>query len=112
MRAYVCGAPAAAIAMCRAVLEMVLKDHYVTDPKDRTWINKSGKQREKGLLELILIAEKRYQSIQPLNLARLKNAGDGILHHYNRREPLSVTDERAIVEYMKTLKTLVEKVGR
>lgn len=36
VRAYVCGAPAAAIAMCRSVLEMVVKDHYLTDSKDRS----------------------------------------------------------------------------
>ena len=110
IRAYVCGAPAAAIAMCRSVLEMVVKDHYITDSKDRIWTDKSGNEREKGLGDLIVLAEKRYQSLRPLKLVGLKNAGDEILHRYSRREPLSASDEAAIIDYMRTLKTLIQKV--
>ena len=112
VRAYVCGAPAAAIAMCRAVLEMVIRDHYLPDEQDRTYENIRGNKREKGLGDLILLAEKRYPSLRPLRLAGLKNTGDEILHRYNRREPLGAADEKAIIEYMRTLKTLVQKVER
>ncbi len=108
--AYVCGAPAAAIVMCRAVLEMVVKDHYITDPKDRAWTDKSGKQREKGLGELIVLAEKRFKFLPPLKLAIIKEAGDEILHRYQRRQPLSDSDEKTIIEYMQALKTLIQKV--
>ena len=108
VRAYVGGAPAAAITLCRAILEMVLKHHYLTDPKDRTWVDKSGKVRDKGLGELIVIAEKRY-GLRRLNLERLKNAGDAILHPDGS---LSPSDEKAIIEYMLTLKTLIQKLTR
>lgn len=97
--------------MCRAVLEMVLNAHYVTDPKDRTWTDKSGRQREKGLGELIALAEKRFESLRPLKLARIKDAGDEILHRYQRRRPLGARDEKAIIDYMRTLKTLIQNVG-
>jgi len=110
VRAYVCGAPTAAVAVCRAVLEMVVKDHYASDPKDRTWTHKSGRQREMGLGALIVLAEKRFEFLRPLKLAALKDAGDEILHRYRRREPLSESDEKAIIEYMRTLKTLIQQV--
>ena len=41
IRAYVAGAPAASIAMCRACLEMVLREHYVgLTEDDRTPLSK------------------------------------------------------------------------
>ena len=108
VRAYICGAPAAAIALCRAILEMVLKDHYITDPKDRTRVDKSGKVRDKGLGDLILTAEKRY-GLRRLDLDRLKLAGDAILHPDGSVSP---ADKKTIIEYMLTLKTLIQKVAR
>jgi len=110
IRAYVCGASLAAIAMCRAVLERVVKEHYITDPTERTWTDKSGKQREKGLSELIVLAEKRFEYLGTLKLDEIKNAADGILHRYHGRQPLSVSDENAIIDYMQKLKTLIQKV--
>src|SRR5271166_497230 len=110
VRAYVCNAPAAAIAMCRAVLEMVIKEHYVSDPLDRTKTDKSGKKREKGLGELVVLAENRFECVRALKLSALKDAGDEILHRYHRRERLSASDEKAIIDYMHTLKTLIQRV--
>ncbi len=51
VRSYVCGAPASAIAMCRAVLEMVLKIHYL--PEDHFKRDKNGdlKRNARGELE-------------------------------------------------------------
>jgi hypothetical protein len=110
IRAYVCGASLAAIAMCRSVLEAVVKEHYITDSTERTWTDKSGKQRERGLGELVVLAEKRFEYLRALKLAALKDAGDEILHRYRRRQPLSESDEKAILNYMRTLKTLIQKV--
>ena len=75
MRAYVCGAPAAAIAMCRA-------------------------------------AEKRFEFLRTLKLAELKETGDEILHRYHRRQPLGASDEKVIIDYMQSLKTLIQNVER
>jgi hypothetical protein len=111
VRAYVCGAPAAAIALCRAILEMIIKSHYVTDPKDRTRVDGSGKVRDKGLGELIVTAEKRYgfrrTGLRRADLNQLKFAGDAILHPDGS---LSPADEKLVIEYMLTLKTLIQKV--
>jgi hypothetical protein len=96
--------------MCRAVLERVVKEHYITDSTERTSTDKSGKQREKGLGELVVLAEKKFEFLRTLKLAEVKDAGDEILHRYNRRQPLSASDEKAIVDYMRTLKTLIQKV--
>ena len=45
IRAYVFGAPAAAIAMCRAILEMILKNHYNLEFQ---YTDKNGRLRDKG----------------------------------------------------------------
>lgn len=111
VRAYVCGASAAAIAMCRAVLEIVIKDHYIPDPQDRTYTDRGGKVREKGLGELIVLAEKRFEFLRPLKLGALKCAGDRILHRYNRSEPTRRDDEQRIVMIMTTLKTLIQQAS-
>jgi hypothetical protein len=111
VRAYVCGAPAAAIAMCRAVLDRVMRDHYIPDAKDKTYIDRSGKARDKGLGELIVLAEKRYEFLGSLKLSTLKEDGDVILHRYHERKALNVADEKIIIEYMQTLKTVIQNVG-
>jgi hypothetical protein len=61
-----------------------------------------------GLGELIVTAEKRYRLRRP-DLDRLKRAGDAILHPNGS---LSPADEKTIIEYMLTLKTLIQKVAR
>jgi hypothetical protein len=99
VRAYVCGAPAAAIAMCRAVLEMVLKTHYLTDEEI---VDKMG--NEWGLKKLISLAEARYSFLPRLRLSELKEGGDDVLHKYHKRERLSASDEKAIIDYMRTLR--------
>jgi hypothetical protein len=103
VRAYVCGAPAAAIAMCRAVLEMVLKTRYLAP---------NHASQEYGLKKIISLAESRSAFLRKLRLSELKEAGDEILHRYHRRDPLSASDEKQIIDYMRTLKTLIQKVER
>jgi hypothetical protein len=110
VRAFVSGAPAAAIATCRAILEMVLKIHYL--PDDCSYVNKKGEERDKPLGDLIVLAEKKYDSLSRFGLTTLKDRGDAILHRYHRNEPLSRADENAILEYMHTLKMLIQRVGR
>ena len=105
VRAFVCGAPTAAIAMCRAILEMVIKDHYITDPKDQ--LQKSG--QPKTLNALIALAKDRFEFLRPLELGAIKDAADQILH---RHRELSASEEKAIIEHLRTLKTLVQKVEK
>jgi hypothetical protein len=100
VRAYVCGAPAAAIAMCRAALEMVLKNHY-------------GKGRwegpDLGLGKIIVLASQRYNFVDEGKLLRLARSANNILHNYSRQERMSPEDERTILEFLKTVKFLIQR---
>lgn len=61
--------------------------------------------RPETLNALIVLAKDRFEFLRPLKLAVMKDAGDEIFHRYHRREPLSASDDRAIIDYMRTLKT-------
>jgi hypothetical protein len=110
VRAYVCGAPAAAIAMCRAILEIVLTVHYLPDDLYET--DRNGGKHKKKLGKLIVAAEKRYEFLRPLKCGNLKEKGDEILHRYRGDESLSMADEIAIVGYMRTLKALIQRAAQ
>ena len=64
--------------------------------------------QEPGLKKIISLAESRYAFLRKLRLSELKEAGDAILHKYHRRERLSAAEDRAIIGYMQTLKTVIE----
>lgn len=106
VRAYVFGAPAAAIAACRAALEMILKLHYEIDYQFK---DREGRIRDKGLGELIILADEKYAFIQGKRLERLTNDANNVIHNYSRRNRLSEADERTILEFMKTIKFLIER---
>jgi len=105
-KAFVFGAPAAAIAACRAALEMVLKQHYEIEYRFQ---DKNGKTREKGLGELILVADEKYSFIQGKRLQRLTNSANKIMHSYSRTKPLTKDDESVILDFFRTLKFLIER---
>ena len=115
VRAFVCGAPAAAITLCRAVAEMIIREYYLPDPKDRWKLTRDGKPmlrrdgtpQEKGLGELIVLASKRYESAEWRKVTRLKDSADGILHRQSSNEPFTERDERIILDFMTTLKSLI-----
>lgn len=107
VRAYVFGAPAAAIAMCRAVLEMILKEHYDIDYQYRD--KKTGEIRDKGLSRLIVLADERYNFIQGNRLRRLSDKANKIMHKYASTNKLTVTDEKIILDFFKTNKFLLER---
>lgn len=111
VRAYVCGAPAAAMAMCRAALEQTLKTHYLSR-SDYIYKTKKNEDREKGLRELISLAEKRYEHIVKKEALDYGiRLADNIMHNYSRERRLDQEDNRAIREFLVTLKTLIEKPG-
>jgi hypothetical protein len=100
VRAYVCGAPAASIAMCSAALEMVLKAHYVKGKWNDPMLKLGG---------IIVLASQRFDFVHEGCLRRLiKNAND-IMHNYSRRDRMSKQDERTIVEFLKTVKFLIQR---
>lgn len=108
IRAYICGAPAAAIAMCRAVLELLLKEHYLPGEEHQYFSKNNNERRDKGLKELIALAAKRYECFSDSRVRKLKEDGDAVLHNYGRKQ-LSPADERILRDYLITLKTLIAK---
>lgn len=98
VRSYVCGAPAAAIAMCRASLERVLKEQYGR-----------GRWDKARLAELISLASAEFSFIEEARVRRLVDRANGILHRYSREHRLTASDDRLIVEFLKTVKFLVQR---
>ena len=97
VKAFVFGAPAACVAMCRAALEMILKQHYCPGP------HASGD----GLAKIIILAGERYKFIDPSQLKQLNHNANKILHDYGSVGNLSVEDERTIQQFLRTLKFLI-----
>jgi hypothetical protein len=100
VRAFVAGAPAAAIAMCRAALELVLRRHYGRGKWD---------ERDVKLGKLIDLTSQRYDHVDKGRLDRLSQRANGILHDYVGQRRLSKEDEGTILEFLKTLKFLIER---
>jgi hypothetical protein len=109
MRAYVFGASAAAVAMCRAILEMLLKEHYELDYhyKDR-----DGRTREKGLGDLIILAAKKYEFIEKKRLKRLTDNANGLMHNYKSEKESVSVDEEAVVDAFKLIKFMIENAPK
>jgi hypothetical protein len=98
VRAYVCGAPAASIAMCRAALEMVFKDHYGKNQWDDLKLGK-----------MIVLASQRFEFVDEGRLRRLTSNANSILHNYSNNKRMSEHDEKTILEFMKTVKFLIQR---
>lgn len=79
--------------MCRALLEHILIAHYGI-PK-------------KGLKKVIALAEERSKRLKELNLDDLREAGNRVMHEYEKGE--HVTDA-AVVNYLMTVRFLVQNV--
>ena len=69
------GAPAAAIAMCRAAFETVLKRHYGHGDWERA-----------GLEKVVSLASKRYDFIQEALIKPLVQQSNRILHDYEKAD--------------------------
>jgi len=98
VRAYVCGAPAAAIAICRAALEMVLKRHYG-----------HGKWEDCTLSKMINKADKQYDFVQRNHIQKFVKLSNKILHDYSKEKRMSTDDDRVILEFLKTVKFLIQR---
>ena len=98
IRAYVAGSPAAAIAMCRAALEMVLREHYLgLQPDDK-----------RGLREVINLADARFEQLEKSRLYPLKNRADKILHDYTGLPRISPDDDSIILQFIEEVKRCIE----
>ena len=91
VRAYVFGAPAASIAMCRSLMEEVLRHHYRFDGPD--------------MEKVIAAAEARphFAWIRGLKLQAHRKVANAVLH-----EGKSV-EEAAVAEFLSVVKALIER---
>jgi len=97
VRAYVAGAPAASIAMCRAALEMVLREHYVRPTGDMSLDN------------LIDLAARRFAFLDAARLHRHRKAANRIMHGYTAAKKLTAEDEELILDFFRNLKFLIQR---
>lgn len=96
VRAYVAGIPGGAAALCRAVLERVLKDHYLPGtPGD--------------LKDLIVLACARFDHLQRKKLDSIRERGNEILHRGVGLTGPSGQDEATLLQCFKDLKFMIEK---
>lgn len=95
--AYVFGFPAAAIAMCRAVCEKVLKEFYFYDSKPS---NRLG--------DLAKLAEKRYDHVKKMELRRHIDLANQVMHEYHSGQ-LSEDKLNVIQEFLEVAKGLIEQ---
>lgn len=98
VKAYVAGAPAAAVALCRALLETVLRDHYL----------RTVDTRGEDMKSLIDIAVARYDFLQARKLHDLRMDANKILHRFADRRPGS-DDDKIVLRHLKDLKHYIEK---
>ena len=97
IRAYVAGATAASVAMCRALLEIILRDHYLKSEMDRG--NKAS------LDDVINLAAARYDFLNTKKMHRLRQDANRILHAAAAAED----DETRIIQIFQDLKYWIEK---
>lgn len=99
VRAYIAGAPAAAVAMCRALLEMVLRDHYLRGPDGQ-----GG-----DLHGVINLAAARYDFLNASKLHQLRMNANDLLHNYSAQSVRSLDDEKTVLAFFRDLKFYIEK---
>jgi len=112
-RAYVFGSERAAMALCRALMELVLKKHWGIE-EDEAYINAKQKNsgRDPGLQKIIAIAETRYDTKYKLRehgLRQQKELADDVLH--GKGPPRNVSGGE-VFQFLKTLRYLIESAPR
>lgn len=92
VKAYVFGARAAAIAMCRAVHDMLRNEHY-----------RSGE-----LENVVAHASAEWDSINMEQITKYRRRANWVMHNYSNDSRLNEEDDRIILNYLIVLKYLVE----
>jgi hypothetical protein len=103
VRAYVCGSPAAAFAMSRALLETVLKQSNFL-PGELIEQDQYGRKRNIPLGRLLKRAEQRYTFIRDARIQRFVENANAILHG-----PRFFPEESDILNFFEILKNLIER---
>lgn len=98
VRAWVAGAPVASAAMCRALLETVLKQHYLRDHKKR-----------ENLYNLIDIAVERYSFLDGGRMHALREGANAMLHDFAVSGGSMQIDDASMLAIFRDLKHYIEE---
>lgn len=95
VRAYVFGNKIASIAMCRALLEHVLEEHY--------HIN------DENLEKVIAKAESAYPQLRKQKMQRKRVLANRMMHDYENQAEMQ---EQSVIEFLKTLQAVVRDIPK
>jgi hypothetical protein len=98
VRAWVAGAPFASAAMCRALLELVLKQHYLRDHKKR-----------ENLANLIDISVERYSFLDGERMHALRENANAMLHDFAASGGSMEIDDARMLAIFRDLKHYIEE---
>lgn len=93
VRAYIFGLTVSSVAMCRALLEHVLRKHYRIEGED--------------LEKVIFFAEKSHNHLKKLNLQDKRRLGNTVLHKYEKR---AKNLDKAALDFLLTLRHVVTHI--
>jgi hypothetical protein len=89
---------------------MLLKQHYL--PNDSKYQNKKGEWRDQPVDNLIILAQKRYDCWKAAKMRNRVKHINNILHDYSREQRLNPEDDKIVLDYLVTLKTLIESAPK
>lgn len=95
VRCYVFGNKIAAVSMCRALLEHILKKHYKIEGND--------------LNKMITMAEARYSHFKKMKLHDKRKLANTIMHKYEKQ---SEVEDQSVVDFLDTIKAIVQHIPR
>ncbi len=93
VRAYVFGLTEASVAMCRALMEHILRKYYRFSGDD--------------LSKIISEAERKHKKLKELNLHSMRGLANKVLHDYENR---GKDIEKAALDFLQTIRHLVTNI--
>jgi len=93
VRAFIFGLSVASVAMCRALMEHILKKHYHIQGAD--------------LENIISIAEKKHDFLKGLNLQLKRKLGNTVLHKYEKR---TEDIDQSVKDFLLSIRHLVTNI--
>ncbi len=92
-KSYVFGLNVTATAMCRALLEHILINYYGI--------------HEANLAKIINLAEKRFKELKNLDLHKLREDGNNVMHKYQANSKI---EDQAVIRNLLTIRSLVGSI--
>ena len=91
VKAYAFGCKNSSVAICRSLMEHILKTNY--------------KITGGSLIAIIILAEKRFPQLKKLSMQTKRKLANNMLHNYEGGQDL---EDRAVIDYLRTIKYLLQ----